>query len=78
MLYFPFERSSEFVEKKLDEIRLKMQRDIKGPEGIVAVSSSIGAAFYSKGKDFEALYKEADEALYESKEKGKNRITVRR
>ncbi len=76
MLYLPFERKADFVNKKLEDIRLRMHRDIKGVAGTVTISSSIGVTFYEKDKSFEALYQEADEALYESKVKGRNRITV--
>ncbi|HHX13428.1 MAG TPA: sensor domain-containing diguanylate cyclase [Clostridiales bacterium] len=76
MLYLPFESSSDFLEKKLEEIRIKMNREIKDAEGSVTVSSSIGVSFYNKGKSFDSLYKEADEALYQSKENGKNQITI--
>jgi len=41
------------------------------------VSVSIGVALFPKhGDSFEILYKEADSALYYSKRKGKNRVTV--
>ena len=76
MLYLPFEGSADFLEKKLEDIRIKMNRDIKGADGIITISSSIGATFYSKGKNFDSLYKEADQALYKSKENGKNQITI--
>ena len=76
MLYLPFEGSADFLEKKLEDIRIKMHRDIKGTAGSVTISSSIGVTFYSKGKTFDSLYKEADEALYKSKENGKNQITI--
>ncbi|NLD49745.1 MAG: sensor domain-containing diguanylate cyclase [Clostridiaceae bacterium] len=76
IIYLPFESDSSFLEKKLEDIRIKMNRDIKGAEGTVTISSSIGVTFYNKDKNFDTLYKEADEALYESKEKGKNQITV--
>ena len=76
MLYLPFESNSSFLKEKLEDIRIKMNRDIKGVEGIVTISSSIGVTFYNKNKSFDALYKEADEALYKSKENGRNQITV--
>ena len=76
MLYLPFEGDSDFLDKKLEEIRIKMHRDIKGTEGVVTVSSSIGVTFYNKDKNFNTLYEQADKALYQSKESGKNRITI--
>lgn len=76
MMYIPFERGSDFLEQKLEDIRIKMHRDVKSASGTVTVSSSIGVSIYNRDKDFDTLYKEADEALYKSKEQGKNRITV--
>lgn len=76
MMYLPYERKADFIENKLEDIRLRMHRDINGLTGTVTISSSMGVTFYKKDKSFEALYQEADEALYESKEKGRNRITV--
>ena len=76
MLYLPFESNSGFLKEKLEDIRIKMNRDIKGAEGIVTISSSIGVTFYNKNKSFDTLYKEADEALYKSKENGRNQITA--
>ena len=41
-----------------------------------SVTASVGAAVFSKdGKTFEELYKAADNALYESKRRGKNQLT---
>ncbi|MFD1203757.1 GGDEF domain-containing protein [Sporosarcina contaminans] len=37
---------------------------------------SIGAALSCKEDDFDSLYKKADEALYKSKENGKNQYTL--
>lgn len=45
----------------------------------VNISCSIGISFYDKdGDSYEALYKAADEALYRSKEGGKDRYTISR
>lgn len=41
-------------------------------------SISVGLAEYEAGKDLKIAMQEADEALYESKENGKDRITVYR
>jgi len=76
MLYLPFEGNPGFLKNKLEDIRIKMNRDIKGADGTVTISSSIGVTFYNKNKNFDTLYKEADEALYKSKKNGRNQITV--
>lgn len=44
-----------------------------------SATASIGAAVFSKdGKDFESLYKSADNALYKAKKRGKNQIAYYR
>ena len=60
MMYIPFERGSDFLEQKLEDIRIKMHRDVKSASGTVTVSSSIGVSIYNRDKDFDTLYKEAD------------------
>src|SRR5690606_15620269 len=40
------------------------------------VTVSVGAALQGPGEDFEALFKRADEALYEAKHQGRNRVVV--
>ena len=40
-----------------------------------SATASIGAAIFpADGKDFETLYKAADQALYKAKERGKNQL----
>lgn len=40
-----------------------------------SATASIGAAVYPRdAKDFQSLYKTADNALYEAKKRGKNQI----
>jgi two-component system, cell cycle response regulator len=47
------------------------------PQGILQVNCSIGiATFPEAGRDWEALFKAADEALYVSKRSGRNRCTA--
>jgi len=38
------------------------------------LTSSFGVAAYSKDKELEDLFREADQALYRAKEKGRNRV----
>ncbi|NVJ48742.1 MAG: diguanylate cyclase [Gammaproteobacteria bacterium] len=42
----------------------------------LAVTVSIGLSAMRQGDDFDTLFKRADEALYQSKEQGRNRVTV--
>jgi len=47
------------------------------PNGTLSVTCSIGlATFPDAGRDWEALFKSADEALYVSKRGGRNRSTA--
>jgi diguanylate cyclase (GGDEF)-like protein len=47
------------------------------PKGALAVTCSIGVAIFpDAGRDWEALFKAADEALYVSKRSGRNRCTA--
>lgn len=52
---------------------------VHSPDGVeITVTASIGIAVHStKNDDVVALMKDADEALYEAKNSGRNRITVR-
>ncbi len=43
----------------------------------ITITMSFGVAEYKKGEDLELLFKRADEALYEAKNGGRNRVVVR-
>jgi len=60
------ERARVLVEKTITEIQ----------EGILVVTVSIGAALASPDDTVHTLIKRADKLLYESKSKGRNRLTV--
>ena len=42
----------------------------------VPVTVSVGVALQAPGEDFEALFKRADEALYQAKREGRNRVVI--
>ena len=42
----------------------------------ISVTVSIGVSEFKNEKDFEMLYKNADNALYEAKETGRNRVII--
>ena len=67
--------SPEAVRDKAELVRQMMDRMV-GPKQNVHVSGSIGVSFYpANGTTADDLYAKADQALYQSKRKGKNAIT---
>lgn len=76
VVFLPFKSNQAFAEEKAAQILRNLERTATGDEGSISITASIGATFVEKqGKDFESLYKEADEALYRSKESGRNKVT---
>lgn len=76
MLYLPFSGDGAFIAEKMEEIRKQLKRTVAFEGKSVEVSSSIGVTLFDVGsKEMQTLYKEADEALYRSKEAGKNRVS---
>ncbi len=60
-----------------ERIRRGVEGTIKAPDGSRALTVSIGlAAFPDDGKSPEGLVRAADEALYESKHAGRNRVSA--
>lgn len=58
------------VAKKLTLFTKAVNRDLKFEEKIYPLSISMGVALYpNHGKDFEVLYKHADQAMYQNKRK---------
>ncbi|NLL36174.1 MAG: sensor domain-containing diguanylate cyclase [Fretibacterium sp.] len=77
LIFFSYDKDSDFALKKAESIRQALERTVTDGSKSVDISSSIGISFFLEGqKNFEKLYKEADIALYESKERGKNTVTV--
>ena len=62
------------AKKKAEEIRVAISKlEIDG----ISVTASFGVAQIESGhENFEALLKDADEALYKAKEEGRNRVVV--
>ena len=65
-------RLRESVEKKKINIEEYNIKDVKE----ISVTVSIGVSEFKNEKDFEMLYKNADNALYEAKETGRNRVII--
>lgn len=59
--------------KIADALRVKVESYKK----IVPLTMSFGVVEYKKGEDLEFTFKRADEALYEAKHNGRNRVIVR-
>ena len=69
--------SIEWAEKKAAAIVAKLHETIVTDAGTAAISISMGIAVYpDMGTDFETLYKNADLALYHTKQHGKNGYTI--
>lgn len=67
----------EWVRAKAEELSLALHVDFTSQGFTWKMSSSIGVALSPRdGTDFETLYKKADTALYETKQRGKNGYTV--
>ena len=65
-------RIKDVVEKKkinIEEYKIKNVKEI-------SVTVSIGVSEFKNEKDYEMLYKKADNALYEAKETGRNKVVI--
>ena len=63
----------EITKERAADLNKKIKRTFTERDISVGISCSIGIAFFSKdGRNYDALYKAADQALYEAKEAGKN------
>ncbi len=71
------ETDSEGATLLAERIREELQKHVfQTPKGPLQVTCSVGVAtFPEAGRDWEALFKSADEALYVSKRSGRNRVT---
>jgi GGDEF domain-containing protein len=55
----------------------KLRVAVKEHKKIVPITMSFGVVEYAKGEDLEFLFKRADEALYDAKEGGRDKVMVR-
>lgn len=71
----PIKSVTKQLESVLSSLRLEFKRGGK----TVRISTSIGAVYCEKSEkyDYHALFEEADKALYESKQRGKNQFTFK-
>lgn len=67
----------EAARKKATELVSALRRDVTTEAGTCPVTASIGVALSpASGREFETLYRNADKALYRTKERGRNGFTV--
>jgi two-component system cell cycle response regulator len=74
-----------FTSTDLDGARIAAERLREAIEGVsvaddcgerIAVTASIGVAFWTPGEALESLVSRADQAMYSSKAAGRNQVTV--
>ncbi len=74
-VFIPQLASIDLIKSKAEKICEAFKKTFHEADIYVDISASIGIAIApDHGKEFEALYKNADIALYSAKEKGKNRF----
>ena len=78
VVYAPTLDSAEVITTKLNHLLQRLNKEFSEPSGkTVTVSASIGASVSHDGHtDYKDMYKIADEALYHSKEGGRNQFTI--
>jgi len=64
---------SESIRKNVAKKKLSINKG----EDKIAVTISVGATAYKSGEDYNSFVQRADEALYHSKENGRNQVTVK-
>lgn len=78
-IYDAFDEESlmKFIVKNAEKVCEANRREYSDGANTIKISSSVGISIGPKdGRDFELLYKKADEALYNSKKTGKNKFTI--
>lgn len=69
--------SPDDIIKKALQVCNMLEKTFTGKESIYTISASIGISRYPEdGVSYDALYKKADLALYQTKENGKNNFTI--
>ena len=83
IILFAGESTEEEMQKKADELRLKVERetseikDLADPNFVASFTISIGIGYMDPRYTLEENIKVADKYLYEAKEKGRNRVVSR-
>ena len=70
-------RTEQNVRRKADELIAALQFYARSGDASLSLTTSVGVTlFYAGERSFDALYGEADDALYRSKNSGKNRYCL--
>ena len=77
IVYMPLAAEKEIVERRLGELMENLSGSSDGRCEPPLISCSVGCCFGGIGDSFEAMYKRADSALYESKKRGKMQFTIK-
>lgn len=73
IIFIPSCRTKDGIRKKAVKLIKQVERELISPGRLIKITSSIGIAIAPEaGLTFEALYRNADKALYEAKHMGKN------
>lgn len=64
------------VERIAENLRMAVEAHSFGECVPAPVTVSVGVALHEPGEDFGALFKRADEALYQAKRSGRNRVVI--
>ncbi len=79
VVFCPGVCSEEAIKEKGKLLNLSGQQDIIRSEGSVHLTLSVGVAIYPEhANTYEMLFRQADRALYEAKEAGKDRFVIYR
>lgn len=77
VVYMTLTAEKDIVERRLRElIENMLTRSDDKVCNVPIITCSIGCCIASKGDTFESVYKRADDALYESKTRGKQQFTI--
>ncbi len=78
-MVFMKDTTCDITEEKAKRLNEKIKKTFSEDGVSVDISCSIGIAYFSKdGREYDILYKAADDALYDAKEAGKNCYRVSR
>ena len=75
-LYLPNIPSREYAQKLCERICITVPSEVHYGDREHPVTTSIGCTLSAPGDTFTSLYSRADNALYQSKRQGRNKVTI--